>query len=466
MKLVQKNTKKGAITILACILLALELRAAGPYEFGLINTFLAGEFYSTVCDSSRKPMFMSFWFKPAQKISFGIQGTGSSSTYSGEIGTAYSTEPRGANCYTHDTNFGGAIHISLFIEPHPTETTKCKVSNFIIFKQNLVPCGSITGLTNIETAITFTSGTYDEIDRDAKTNFNAGLMLGDGKSYVMTLNSAFTAASIDTQFIEFLLGRGIYYVEPSLLGFFDVNTMSHMRRGYHIRDSALLTAKKAVQKFTHDNLRGFYLEAGGAGGFRDLKHVMPVWATDVGQKAKALLVHFYMTGAAAMTNQQVSKITIFTGPEVLNDNTRTTTNFHYTIRVTRDTGNNKLQFGFQRYLNNIAQGSEELLEVPFTGQTSWIHFTLSMGNSYVYFVDATTVKVKRTEMLLVWLDGTRYKLDSGQYVNDHVESMSSSHWSKWAMMVEIKLDTYTDLGMSTADTENRLGIRVFNMHMA
>ena len=243
------------------------------HTFTSFGSTQSNEIEGRVCVTSTETVITSTWFKENTAVSFNTQGSITATQFIPDDNNIkqYSMLERGSdNCYMRSSSYTGWIFVALVIEKHPTTANTCYVSR-IITTSHLETCSGSP--PSLETLLSFSSGTYDSVPKDARLIFDWNtLPPGVRNIWKYTLPSSFTFSSLDEDFMELLLLKHQSRKSKILQRTIRIDNMEDMRRGYFQKKGGItFTAGDLVKKNIVDGLRGFHLNPDPADPFGTYK---------------------------------------------------------------------------------------------------------------------------------------------------------------------------------------------------
>ena len=428
------------------------------YEIGSSSSTQA-----KTCETSIQTEIVSLWLKSGLSVSFNTQGRITATQFIENQATAikqYSMLQRGsANCHMPSSSYTGWIFIALVIEQHQSLSDTCSVTR-VITTTHLEPCAGSP--PSLESIVTFSSGTYDAVAKEAKISVNSNNLPGGHSKFSMfTLTSSFNSANIDEDFMELLLLKSLETKNKQGPNTFYLPNLDKMRRAYYIKRNMILTAKAYIEKNIVDSLRGFHLNPDPADPFGSYMDCITLCSNN--DMTKSITFQFYISKARLMTANDVYLIKVKNEKLKQNDPAYTFKEFEYDIKVQREVANNLFKLTLTRYVSSVAN-AQIVLSFPYTGSDdNWIHFGASIGYGVLYFTNETNGKFKRTEGLHAWYSGTAYHQEMSLLEDDTTNSLyQGANWGDKSLTLLIaSLQAFSDAGMTVSKTTNNFGLKLW-----
>ena len=212
-----------------------------------------------------------------------------------------------------------------------------------------------------------------------------------------------------------------------------------------------LKPSKMFERYTKDNLPGYYLEKySGAGD--DTHKYLQMFLETIYDRPDCLHLFLYMSHPASFTIGATHTIHILAKGYSTPLKTSALSDYDYKIQITRTATEMKFQ---------VVRGSTNtpsLINLPYTGSTDFIYFGFTVGEAVLFHIDAKNVKAKFYETLTVFQTSTKL-IDTQTYTkNAHIDSIMpeketqlSWRWTK----VEYEPDSLI--------TSNEAGFRVYDL---
>ena len=454
------------------------------HSFDYANIHGSNHANGTVCTAANTPTILVYWFKSGYHVGFKTDGnhatkTFTSGTPTGDNTDQYTMVNRAATCYSNDPAFLGGLFVALYIEDHGSITGKCKVSK-VITTSKLVTCGTVTGgggtVNDLETIITFSSGTYDQIDANAIVSFPAGQIFTEKNQigWIYRMKAPFTSASIDNDFMELLTMGGFTQLPERYFNFYNMdnvrNVLNPLKSWYN---KPAFTPMDFVKFQVRDGYRGFQIDNSDL-----LNYHFAMYDKDGENQAlgKSYHAHWILYRLHVFDGTVYKQIhfKLRRTPDVGYNSVNSPFNFRMEFSIYRDAPNDEIdiQFRFSKPDSIGTWTTIPIFSFPYSGATQWPHFAITYSFGVVYFINADEALFKYNIIFHWYVDGGHhthhYTFTKREYITQLYDRSGAGTYSQvetyWTYSCSVDPD-FTEVNTCESTDSSYLKVALWSTEM-